>query len=492
MRLRLFHQLFLLITASALVAALAMATVLSLNLDRGFQDYLGARDAEQFAALGDAIEARLNSPGASVDPVEALRDIGRPAPLGRPPPPFPGHPPPFPSDEGPPNMSRGDPPMVTGGPPRGRPPPEDFGSRLVVVDPDGVQRAGLPLPSDADVPAPILRRELHQGNRVIGTLRLLPRGPTPLGVEARFLRSQYLGAAWLTALLLALALVPAWWLARLATTRIDELLTATTAIARGDFSARVAPGGGVEVAALGGNVNLMAASLERLDSARRRWLAEVSHELRTPLAVIRGELDALEDGVRPLSRAAIVSVGDEARRLSGLVDDLHFLAVSDLSGPPCHFASVDAAGLVAPILERFALAATKAGLALALAPIDTAPMIVRWDAGRIDQLLTNLLTNSLRYTDSPGRILVTLAADGEDIAITIDDSAPAVPPEHLQRLFEPLYRLDEARSRAHGGSGLGLAVCAAIVRAHGGSIVAEMSPLGGLRVAIMLPKDARQ
>jgi two-component system sensor histidine kinase BaeS len=119
-------------------------------------------------------------------------------------------------------------------------------------------------------------------------------------------------------------------------------------------------------------------------------------------------------------------------------------------------------------------------------------MIVRWDAGRIDQLLTNLLTNSLRYTDSPGRILVTLAADGEDIAITIDDSAPAVPPEHLQRLFEPLYRLDEARSRAHGGSGLGLAVCAAIVRAHGGSIVAEMSPLGGLRVAIMLPKDARQ
>jgi two-component system sensor histidine kinase BaeS len=305
-------------------------------------------------------------------------------------------------------------------------------------------------------------------------------------VEARFLRSQYQGAAWLTALLLLLALVPAWWLARLATTQLDRLLHATAAIARGDFSVRIAPGGGVEVAAVGTNVNMMAASLERLDGARRRWLAEISHELRTPLSAIRGELDALEDGVRPLTPAAIVSIGEEARRLSALIDDLHFLAMSDLSGPSCRVADIDAAALVAKGVARFGPAAAQAGLALSMTPCPT-PLPARWDAGRIDQLLGNLLTNSLRYTDSPGHITVSLAIVGSDIILAVDDSAPGVAPEHLPRLFEPLYRPDAARSQADGGSGLGLAVCEAIVRAHGGSIAATASAQGGLRVAARLP-----
>jgi two-component system sensor histidine kinase BaeS len=474
MRLRLFHQLFLLITASALVAALALATVLSLNLGRGFQDYLAARDVELFDAVGNDIEARLNASDAPVDIVDALREIGRPPPFDGPPGGFEGPPPLF--DRPPPPPPRG----------RHRPPPEAFGARLVLVDADGVQRAGRPLPPDAAVPTSILRRELHQNGRVVGTLRLLPRGPTPAGVEARFLRSQYQGAAWLTALLLLLALVPAWWLARLATTQLDRLLHATAAIARGDFSVRIAPGGGVEVAAVGTNVNMMAASLERLDGARRRWLAEISHELRTPLSAIRGELDALEDGVRPLTPAAIVSIGEEARRLSALIDDLHFLAMSDLSGPSCRVADIDAAALVAKGVARFGPAAAQAGLALSMTPCPT-PLPARWDAGRIDQLLGNLLTNSLRYTDSPGHITVSLAIVGADIILAVDDSAPGVAPEHLPRLFEPLYRPDAARSQADGGSGLGLAVCEAIVRAHGGSIAATASAQGGLRVAARLP-----
>ncbi|MBX3684628.1 MAG: hypothetical protein KF909_00725 [Rhodocyclaceae bacterium] len=112
---------------------------------------------------------------------------------------------------------------------------------------------------------------------------------------------------------------------------------------------------------------------------------------------------------------------------------------------------------------------------------------VRWDRARIEQLLGNLLENSLRYTDAPGRIAVTLERQGQRIFIDIADSAPGVPAADLRRLFEPLNRAELARSRHQGGSGLGLAIRKAIVRSHGGRIEAACSSLGGLRLRIELP-----
>ena len=115
---------------------------------------------------------------------------------------------------------------------------------------------------------------------------------------------------------------------------------------------------------------------------------------------------------------------------------------------------------------------------------------VRWDVARIEQLLANVLTNALRYTDAPGQVRVMLEAVGEHLQATVEDSAPGVPPEHLEALFAPLYRLDAARSRVSGGSGLGLAVSEAIARAHGGTIVAAPSSLGGLAIRVALPRMA--
>lgn len=117
---------------------------------------------------------------------------------------------------------------------------------------------------------------------------------------------------------------------------------------------------------------------------------------------------------------------------------------------------------------------------------------VTWDATRIEQVMDNLLQNSLRYTDAPGRIEVDWQASGQRLRLTVDDSAPGVPTPELPHLFEPLYRADAARLRETGGSGLGLAICAAIVQAHGGHIGAGPSPLGGLRVSLELPLDADQ
>jgi two-component system sensor histidine kinase BaeS len=117
--------------------------------------------------------------------------------------------------------------------------------------------------------------------------------------------------------------------------------------------------------------------------------------------------------------------------------------------------------------------------------------MAHWDPQRIDQLLSNLLENSLRYTDAPGRVAVHLAAGGPgNVTLRIEDSAPGVPEADHAHLFEPLYRADASRSRRLGGSGLGLAICRAIVRSHGGQIEAGSSPLGGLRVVVTLPLHA--
>jgi two-component system, OmpR family, sensor histidine kinase BaeS len=128
-----------------------------------------------------------------------------------------------------------------------------------------------------------------------------------------------------------------------------------------------------------------------------------------------------------------------------------------------------------------------AGLSLRTALEGASTAAVVWDNTRIEQLLGNLLENSLRYTDAPGQVLLTRSRTPERMQIDIDDSAPGVPASDMPRLFEPLYRADAARSRHRGGSGLGLAICEAIVRSHGGHISASPSALGGLRVSISLP-----
>lgn len=245
-------------------------------------------------------------------------------------------------------------------------------------------------------------------------------------------------------------------------------------------------GGASEIAGLHGDINVMAESLSRLESSRQRWIAELSHELRTPLAVLRGEVEALVDGIRPLDRAALASLQEEIRRLSRLVEDFHLLATSELRALPCRFEPVAPAALLQAAVERIAPRAKTLGLVVE-APLPQVLPAARWDAVRISQLLANLLENSLRYTEAPGMVQVTARSLGAAVEIRLDDMPPGVPDGHLERLFDPLYRADPSRSRAFGGSGLGLAIARAIAQAHGGRLRAEASALGGLAMVLTLP-----
>jgi two-component system sensor histidine kinase BaeS len=251
----------------------------------------------------------------------------------------------------------------------------------------------------------------------------------------------------------------------------------------------LAPRGGDELADALHNINSMAASLGELEKTRRIWLAQISHELRTPLTALSGELDALLDSVRPLTIEAVESLREEVTRLARLIDDLHLVALADVRALPCQFAPDDVAAVVRQAAARFAPRAATAGLELVVAGCE-APVAVCWDTRRIEQLLANLLANAVRYTDAPGRIVLHAYREGNATVLDVRDSKPGVPPDRRIRLLEPLFRVEESRDRNQGGSGLGLSVCAAIARAHGGTVELDQSDLGGLRVCVRLPARA--
>ncbi len=494
MRLRLVHTLSLLLLSAVLLAVAAMGAVTAWNLRHGFADYLAARDAErleQFATLvGQAAEQAggfqaLAQRSTLHDLLAEFAQRQGMVPVP------PALPPPARGAQG--NAGLGPlGPGAAGLPPGGT---QGFGARVWVVDPNGKNALTAPQRPDVPADAPFIERPIRVQGRPVALARMRAAAPVPDAVEAGFLRSQYMGLVGVATALLLLAWACAWWVARRWVRPLQALQSATARIAQGELGVRLqgaqqGQGRGDEIGDLVRNVNHMAQSLQRLEGARRRWLADISHELRTPLAVLRGEIEALMEGVRPLQREAVVSLHDEAMRLGKLVDDLHLLATSDLQSLPCEFVQLDALALAQRTLQRFQARAVSLGLELVLRPAAVTPLWVCWDPQRVEQLLSNLLENSLRYTDAPGRVELALHRQGESVLMQIDDTAPSMSEAQRALLFEPLHRADPARSRHHGGSGLGLSIGEAIARSHGGRLSADASPLGGVQMRVNLPLQA--
>jgi two-component system sensor histidine kinase BaeS len=475
-RLSLVNQLVLLLVGAVLVAVTALGAAVAWNLRAGFSDYLRAQDEdflERFVlAAADAVAQRG---------LDALQGPGSLRPLFEAVAPSNGEPPRPPREEGEP----GRPPRLGPPGPPGAPPPAALriSGRIGVFDPQGRHLAGRRM-DEAEV---MLRRPIVVAGQTVAQAWLAQGRRANEAVDAGFLARQYRGILVTAGVLVLLAVAGAVWIGRRWLRPVQDVQQAARRVAQGAFDVRLQERGGRELAELARDINAMAASLQQLETARRRWIAELSHEMRTPLAVLRGEVEALIDGVRPLGRDALLSLQEEVARVTRLVEDLHQLALSDLRALPCHFAPLQPLALAQAAVARVQERARGAGMVLTM---DTPPVLptANWDHQRMEQLLSNLLENSLRYTDAPGRVVLSLAPAGADhLRLTVDDSPPGVSAGDLQRLFEPLYRADPSRSRRSGGSGLGLAICSAIVRSHGGRIAAERSPLGGLRIVATLP-----
>jgi len=358
--------------------------------------------------------------------------------------------------------------------------PLTVSSRLLLLDADRRLLAGPPELVERAVLRPIVRDGAVVG--YLGAVPLKERIESLERVVAEQQRWQFLAIA---LGMLGASLVLGAGLAHWVTRRVRTLAQGAEALIRGDYSVRVPDAGGDELARLARDFNTLAKTLAATRRARSQWIADIAHELRTPLAVLRGEIEALQDGVRPLGPESLGSLAQEVSRLGRLVEDLHTLSLADVGALSYHKEPLDVAELADEAIAAQRRALDQKGLAVELALERGATVIA--DETRLAQVLGNLLQNTLRYTDAPGKLAVAVRRDGERVVLEWQDSSPGVPDADLPRLTERLYRVDASRSRAGGGSGLGLAIVKAIVEAHGGTLVARASRLGGLALEVALP-----
>ena len=268
---------------------------------------------------------------------------------------------------------------------------------------------------------------------------------------------------------------------------IRTLSGGAAALARREFGVRVKEDARDELGALAADFNKLAAALEGYDTRQRQWLADIAHELRTPLAVLRGEIEAMLDGVRPTGAAELKSLHEETSRLQGLIQDLHLLSLAESGGLRLNLERCDVGELLQQAAARFSERFAARKFTPVLKVEDT--LIGQYDPQRMAQVFANVLENVLRH-GTPGPVRMTARADGPHTVITVADAGPGVAAESLPRLFDRLYRVDSARARGTGGAGLGLSICKSIVEQHGGTISAQAGGNGGLDVVIRLPREA--
>jgi signal transduction histidine kinase len=317
---------------------------------------------------------------------------------------------------------------------------------------------------------------------VSGTGMMAARGNEQQLLD-RLVRAALIAAAIAGVLALLLALLLSYTLIQ----PVIDLTHAAAKMAGGDLSQRVQVKRQDELGTLGAAFNHMAGSLQRAEHNRRVMTADIAHELRTPIAIQRAHLEALQDGVYPLTAENLQPVLEQTELLTRLVDDLRTLALADSGELKLELAPLDLAALARRVIERFRAEAEARGIHLDLLDERGTPLMVNADANRVEQIFNNLLSNALRHTPQGGEVRLRIGVqDGWAIA-HLTDTGAGIPPEALPRLFERFFRADKSRSREEGGTGLGLAIARQLAISHGGDITAANRPEGGAAFVVRLP-----
>jgi two-component system sensor histidine kinase BaeS len=485
MKIGVAHKLFLAILTAAVLSVFSAVVIMQWNISRGFLKFINSVEQTGVSRLAGKLEEfysseqkwdllRSNPARWSHLVAVSMQEVG---------PPHGNH---FP-DTLPPKerIPAGPLPNHISGENQGPMPPRishDFDQRLYLLDSNKnvlIKRAEVTV-GNAVTPL------LYQG-RVVGYLGLSPRQIISDAPQQRFLREQKLALGLTAGVVVLLASVLSLLLARRLVKPIQELTHATHQLAAGSFAVRVSATSHDELGQLARDFNALALTLEQGELSRRQWVADISHELRTPLSILRGEIEALQDGIRQPTTDKINSLHSEVMHLVRLVDDLYQLSLSDVGALSYRKSELDLVSVLKETVESFQSGFLSKNISVELKIPENGSVSFFGDSERLHQLFSNVLDNSLKYTDSGGRLQVSLHVDNSKVTIDFNDSAPNVPGAELDRLFERLYRVESSRNRLTGGAGLGLAICSNIVAAHNGSITAQASSLGGLLIRIELP-----
>ena len=353
------------------------------------------------------------------------------------------------------------------------------GYRLVLSD-----GAGTPVTSGS-VPAPRASANVVADGRPVGTVTVAPEHGQVLTSEDRALHNR-LDEGYLISggIAIVLGLVAAALIAPALARPVRRLTDAARRMQGGDLGARVNPRGASELRELGQAFNRLAETLEHEERIRRDAAADISHELRTPLAGIVSRIEAAQDGVLADERANLEAMHAESLRLTRLVEDLGKLAEAQQPGLTLQKHLLDLRDLVQQRTRIYDGHMRAKGIAL---NENLAAASAYGDRGRIAQIIDNLLSNALRYTDAGGTVTVELAHRGGEAILEIADTGIGIAGEDLPYIFERFWRGERSRARRTGGAGIGLAIVRELVLAHGGRIDVESRPGEGSRFRVSLP-----
>lgn len=513
MRISIGHRLFASVLLAILVVAVAAIALMRQNVMSSFGEYAVSIELDRLDQLSNRLAARYRDQGSwrfiaddedepavwiaaemarlqherlgIVAPIVPVAPVPPVAPVA-PAPPAPAYAS-GPGQHAIPELPPLPPPPVPPEPPAvpDPGPVDELGlqDRVTLLDASGAYLAGHRIGKEINASRPITLRGQTIGHLVVA------RAARPSDAMASAFLAQLKDSLLIIALAsIVLSAAAAVLLAAHFRKPILRLADGARQLADGRYDTRLEVARSDELGDLAHSFNQLAAKLDQAEASRRQWVADTSHELRTPLSVLRAQLEAVQDGVRPASAETVASMLRQVLSLNALIDQLYALARADVGELVYQREALDPWALACEQAHAFGQKFAAAGLTLQIGV--GAVATVAADAERLRQLFANLLENCIRYCPAGSRVETSARRDDRFVTICVDDSGPGVDDSALARLGERFYRVEGSRSREHGGAGLGLALCRRIAEAHGGTLSAARSPLGGLQMRVRLPLEA--
>jgi len=331
---------------------------------------------------------------------------------------------------------------------------------------------------------------LSSGEAIMGRGHMGGRSPQTMPVvitaEEDFL-NRVNDSLWQVGLVAAaIALLIGLVLTRQITRPVRALISGARHLTKGELSYRVNVKSHDEIGELAESFNTMASSLETGEQSRRQLTADIAHELRTPLTVIEGTVDGIIDGVFEPDKEHLYSIKEQSMLLTHLIGDLRDISLAESGQLKLNISSTDMAEMVRRSVSSYEVNAREKDVRLKLEEAAKIPE-VKADPVRMEQVISNLLTNAIRHTPSGGSITVIIKEDKGGLVISVADTGEGIAPEDLPHVFERFYRSGSSRARKEGGTGLGLAIVKQMVEAHGGKVRVESKPGMGSVFSILLP-----